>query len=67
MVNTGDMEAEASNAEETEDGGGVAGNVRMLGNSAVREPLTELCCVLDGAADERAEVPDGARLSWKYA
>jgi hypothetical protein len=33
----------------------------------VRGPLTELASELDGCADERADVPDGERVSWKYA
>lgn len=41
--------------------------VDKLGVSVVRGPLTELPSVLDGCADERAAVPDGERLSWKYA
>jgi hypothetical protein len=46
---------------------GGPGEVRMLGGSVVRGPLTEVAGVLDASADERTEVPDGASASWKYA
>jgi hypothetical protein len=71
MVNTGGVEVGASTFEDIRDESAGPGKVCMLGDSVVRGPLTEVSGVSEdfapGRADDRANVPDGDRVSWKYA
>lgn len=66
-VNAGDREGGASTSEGIGGGYGGPGKVCTLWDSVVRGPLTDLSGVLDGCADDRADVPDGETVSWKYA
>ena len=66
-VNIDEVAGRGPASEETTGGYEGPEKEKELGDSVVRGPLTELPRVLGGRADERAEVPDGDRLSWKYA
>jgi len=66
-VNTGRMEVGASTSDDTWVVSEGPGKVCMLGDSVVRGPLTEVSGVLEdfaaGRAGDRADVPDGDRVS----
>lgn len=62
-VNTADQEGEFSIWKDKRDAYGGPGDAGMLGGSVVRGPLTELPGIFEGRPGERAEVPDGVRVS----
>jgi hypothetical protein len=70
-VNAGSVEGGASTSADMWDESEGPGKECMLGDSVVRGPLTEVSGVLEDCAgsraDDRADVPEGERVSWKYA
>lgn len=62
-VNIDEVAGRGPASEETTGGYEGPEKEKELGNSVVRGPLTELPRVLEGRADERAEVPEGDRVS----